>query len=441
MCAPKETRPASPPASRPGGGPAGPHGAAMPSFAPPLSLPARHFALATLSLLVFSAALLWGADRLCGFGFQGAFALGLVHVLTLGFILQAILGTWTQMIPVHSGVPLLCTRLARVSWWLLVAGAALFIGLLWAGSDRYFIGAAAAFAAVLMFVVNLGVTHFRAPKHDWTDRHFSFSFGWLAALGLVGLLMAVDRHRGTVFHSPEGGLIAHVHMALVGFVGTTIFGAGYRLFPAVGTYRLSSPGPARLSFALLQLGAAGLALDALFFGRRLMPLWAAMLAGAYLAYFWQMRAALRERPDAPQSFVFLAALGGLLWCALGVGLATGWIVDDTGPRAAYVYSALVGFIMPVVIGQIHRIFPFMAWRALYARRMAAGLGPPPPADQLAPRSLAWLELELLAAAIPLGAAGLFRESPALVRAAGGCLSACALLFLASNLSVARRLRA
>ena len=410
-------------------------------IAPPLSLPLRHFALAAAAFLVFASGLLIGAPRLVDFGFQAYFALGLVHTLTLGWVAQTILGAWTQMIPVHGNTPLFSVRASKLGWWLFVVGAAAFVGALWTGSDKYWIPATLLYLGVLISLANLAVTHARAAQRDWTGLHFTAAFCWRAALGLVGVLMAVDRHRGTIFHDPEGGLIAHVHMALAGFVTTTIFGAGYRLFPWVSLHRLHSKWEGKLAFVLLQAATAGLALDCLFFGRRLMPLWACALAAAYLLYFAQMRPLLSSRPALEPSlaFVLLAIAGGALWVGLGTGMAFGWLVDDTNVRAAYIYAALVGFFTPVIFSQIHKIPPFLIWLHVYSPRQWTPPVKVPKIDDLSSRGLMWLEFFALLAAVPLGALGFYRESEALLRAAGTALLACAGIFAVNTALLLRHL--
>lgn len=399
-------------------------------IAPPLSVPLRHFAGAAACLAVFAAGLALGADRLTDFGFQAKFALGLVHVLTLGWVAQTVLGAWTQMIPVHGEAPLASVRAVKAGWALFASGACVFVGLLWAGSDRYWIGAALAYAGVLVELGTLAATHARAARRDWTWTHFAAAFLWLAALGLAGTLMALDRHRGTIFPDPEGGLIAHVHMALAGFVGTTVFGAGYRLFPWVAMHQLRSRLEGRLAFVLLQAGLAGLALDALFFGRRLTLLWAVMLAAAYLLYFAQMRPLLSAGPalDPSLAMVLLGIAGGLFWAGLGVGLASGLVVDSPAARAAYVWTALLGFFTPVILSQVHKIVPFLVWLHVYSPRQWKPPVNVPKIDDLTSRGLAWGEFFALAAAVPLGAEGFLRESVGLLRAAGGALLLCAVLY-------------
>ncbi len=408
-------------------------------IAPPLSVPLRHFALGSAAFLVFAAGLCLGADRLVGFGFEAKFALGLVHVLTLGWIAQTILGAWTQMISVHGETPLASIGIVKTSWWLFAAGLGAFVVLLWSGSDRYWIAAALVYAGLLGELAVLGVTHARAVRRDWTWTHFTAALGWLSVLGLIGVLMAIDRHRGTIFRDPEGGLIAHVHMALVGFVTTTVFGAGYRLFPWVSMHQLRSKLAGRLSFILLQIGLGGLAFDALFFGRRLMPLWAILLAVSYLLYFSQLRPLLAGGAtfDPSLALVLLGVAGGALWVTVGVGLACGWIKDEPSARAAYVYSALIGFFAPIILSQSHKIAPFLVWLHVYSPRQYTPPVKVPKIDDLTNRGLAWGEFFTLAVAVPLGTAGFWLERGDLVRFAGIYLFATA-AFYAWNLGTTLR---
>ncbi len=399
-------------------------------IAPPLSLPMRHFAMAALAFPVFAGGLLIGADRLTGFGIRPLFALGLVHVLTMGWILQTILGAWMQMIPVHGETPLVSVRAAKLGWWLFAAGMAGFVGTLWRGSLDYAPAAVLVYAGVLVEVAVLGLTHARAPRRDRAWAHFSAAFAWLAVLGLVGVLMAFDRQSGLIFAHPDGALIAHAHMALVGFAGLTVFGAGYRLFPWVAMHQLKSRGEGTAAFVLVNAALAGLTLDQLFFGGRLTPLWAVLLAAAYALYFSQMRSLLTAGPalDPSLALLLVGMVGGALWGALGVGLAFGWVRDDSSARAAYAYAALIGFYTPVILSQVHKIAPFLVWLHVYSPRDWTPPVKVPKIDDLTSRGLAWTEAALLTVAAPLGGAGFFSEAPGLIRAAGASLLLCAAVY-------------
>lgn len=407
--------------------------------APPLWLPLRHFTLAAVAFLVFAAGVAWRGGSLVGFDIDARFALGLVHVLTLGWIAQTILGAWCQMLPTHGEVPLAFPGAAAAGWWLFVLGASAYVGALWMGVERYWIPALAAAGGIALELFALSATLARARKRDLTWLHFAAALGWLGALATVGVLMAYDRHRGLIFRDPEGGLIAHAHMALIGFVATAIYGAGHRLIPWVALRQIRARWEGRASFALTQLGLGGLALDSLFFGRRLMPLWACLIAAGYFLYVLQLRPLLSGGATLEPSLAFtlLAFAGGVLWVAIGVGLAFGRFADVSPARGAYVWAALVGCITPMMLAQVHKIAPFLVWLHVYSPRQWTPPVKVPKIDDLTSRGLAWAEFFALAAAVPLGTAGLWLERGDLVRSAGACLAAAAACY-AWNLASALR---
>jgi hypothetical protein len=400
---------------------------------PSLGLPLRHFTLASGAFVVFAAGVAARGGDLVGLDLDARFALGLVHVLTLGWVAQTIIGAWCQMMPTHGEVPLAFPRAAAAGWRLFIFGAAAYVAALWSGVERYWIPALAVASGIAVELFVLAVTHARARRRDSTWAHFAAALFWLGALAAVGTLMAYDRQRGLIFRDPEGGLIAHLHMALIGFVATAIYGAGHRLIPWVAMDQSRSTWEGRGSFILTQAGLAGLALDALFFGRRLMPLWACLIAAGFVLYSLQLRPLLRRGPSLNPSLAFtlLGFAGGALWAALGLGLAFGRFADVSPARAAYVWAALVGCVTPFILAQIHKIAPFLVWLRVSGGRPGLTI------DDLKSRGLAWTEFAALAVAAPLGTAGLFLERGGLVRGAGGCLLICAACY-AWNLGLALR---
>lgn len=399
----------------------------------------RHFVLAAAAFAAFAAGVAWRGGDLVGFDFDARFALGLVHVLTLGWIAQTILGAWCQMLPMHGETPLAFPRTLAAAWWLFVLGAAAYVGALWAGVERYWIPALAAASGLTTELAVLAVTHARARRRDATWAYFAAALGWLGALAIVGTLMAYDRQRGLVFRDPEGGLIAHVHMALVGFVATAIYGAGRRLIPWIAMDQSRAGWEGRASFVATQAGLAGLALDALFFGRRFMPLWACLLSAGFLLYSAQLRPLLARRPpvDPSLAFTLLGFAGGAAWAALGLALSFDAFTDVTPARAAYVWTALVACVTPIILAQIHKIAPFLIWLRVYGSLTDAKGARAPVIGDLTSPGLAWAEVVALAIAAPLGTVGLLLERGGLVRGAGAFLLVCAAGY-AWNLGLALR---
>jgi hypothetical protein len=400
--------------------------------APPLWVPMRHFAAAAAAFWVFSAAFFLGSGRFLGFDYSALWVLGLTHTLTLGWLTMTIFGAMCQLSPVLWETSLYSPRAASWAFALFAGGVAGFVGTLWSGSTLYWIPACALVTAVLLYLYVFAGTMLTAQRLDWTGEHLALSVGYLALLVTLGFLLALDRHRGVIFQDPDGALIAHVHLALVGWVSLTIVGVSYRLVSMFALSHVESKTPGRLTLWLVNAGLLGLAVDALFFRRRLMPLWACLMAAGYLSYAAQMRKifdARHRKIDPALAFTLLALCGGLVWVGLGVCLAFGWLPDTQEARLAYVFAALVGWATPFILGQIHKIVPFLVWLHVYSPRNWKPPVKVPKIQDLSSERLAWGELCLLAPAIVLGVAGFLLESSAALRGAGALLLSSATCYL------------
>ncbi len=403
--------------------------------APPFWLPMRHFVAAAFSFWLFAAALVWGNNRLLGFAFDARWALGLTHLLTLGWITMTIMGALIQLMVVVHGVPFAAPKRLFWAWALFSAGAAGFVGGLWAGFDRYWIPAALAAAGVLLYLQVFVESLLAGAKLDWTGRHVACALGYLSVVILLGFILAYDRERGLLFHDPRGVLIAHIHLALVGWVSLMIVGVSYRLVAMFSLSHIESKAPGALALVLANIGLLGLVLDSLFWGRRLLAAWACLLAAAYAAYAFQMNGIFRgrlRRFDPALAYTLLALLGGAVWAALGLGLAFGFVKDDIPQEIAYVLAALLGWATPFILGQIHKIVPFLVWLHAFSPR---NWRPPlhiPRTQDLASETAAWWEMGFLAMAAYALIGGFLFEKAALIRAGSWSLLACATLYAANT---------
>jgi hypothetical protein len=359
-------------------------------------LPMRHFAFAAFAFWIFSAEFALHSSRLLGFDFEALWVLGLVHSLTLGFIAMTILGVMIQMSSVLWEIPLQAPhRLISLCWWGFSSGLATFVYFLWSGRIFYWIPAALAALSLMGYIAIFIRTMFAAKKIDWTGKHLAISSAYLISLAILGVLLAYDRERGVIFPDPQGALIAHIHLALIGWVSLSIIGVSYRLVSMFALSHLESKTPGRLALFLLNVGLLGLVWDSLWNGHRFLPLWASLLSAAYFIYALQMFRIFKERMrklDPSLSFTILALFGGALWSALGLGLSFGWIKDSVHAREAYIASALLGWVTPFILGEIHKIVPFLVWLHVYSPQ---NFKPPvrvPKISDLTSQKLAWGEL-------------------------------------------------
>lgn len=400
------------------------------SKAAPLWLPLRHFVFAAGAFWAFAAAFAWGSGRFLGFDLQARWVLGLTHVLTLGWVTMTLFGALCQLAPVLWETPLAAPGLAKAAWWLFGMGLWGFVGTLWLGTGAYAVPAALLVCAVLLYLYVFTRTMLSA-RLDWTGRHLALAAGYLAAVVTLGLLLAFDRGRGVLFKDHDGALIAHVHLALVGWVSLSIVGVSYRLVSMFALSSVESKTPGRLALALANAGLLGLATDGLFLGRRHMPFWATLLAGAYFFYFLHMRRLFTARPkriDPPLAFTLLALVGGAAWAGLGLALAWGRLDDSPENRTAYAFCALLGWATPFILGQAHKIVPFLVWLHVYSPR---NWKPPvrvPTIADLTSGRLAWAELAALAPGVALGVGGFLAQSQPAVRASAILLLTTATLY-------------
>jgi hypothetical protein len=403
--------------------------------ATPFWLPMRHFVAAAFSFWLFAAALAWGNERLLGFSFDASWALGLTHLLTLGWVTMTIMGALIQLMVVVHEVPFSAPGRLAWAWALLTAGTAGFVGSLWAGWDRYWIPAALAFAGVIVYLQVFVESLLKGGKLDWSGRHIALALSYLSLVILLGLMLAYDRERGLIFRDPRGVLIAHIHLALIGWVTLMIVGVSYRLVAMFSLSHIESKTPGIAALILANIGLTGLVLDCLFASRRLLPVWATILAAAYAAYAYQMNGIFRgrlRRIDPALGYTLLALFGGAVWAALGLGLSFGFVPDDTPREIAYILAALLGWVTPFILGQIHKIVPFLVWLHVFSPK---NWRPPlqiPRTQDLASEKAAWWEMGFLAAAAYALIGGFLLESPGLIRLGSWSLLSCATLYAANT---------
>ena len=408
--------------------------------APPLWVPLRHFIAAAGAFAAFAGLFLYAAfgHRLTGAEIDDRLALGMVHTLTLGWITMTLFGAMSQLAPVLWETSLAAEGTVKAAWWLFTIGWIGFVGHLWL-AGQWFWPAAAVATAFVMYLYAFLRTMASARALDWTGKHLALSIGYLVLLATLGLLLAYDGPKGRLLEDVEGVLVAHVHLALIGWVSLAIMGVSYRLVSMFSLSHLESRTPGRLALGLVNAGLLGLAADALFFGRRLMPLWACLLAAGYACYAFQMRKIFGGRSrklDPALSYTLLAMAGGAVWSGLGVSLAFGWLPNSSDVRAAYVFCILLGWVTPFILGQIHKIVPFLVWLHVYSKNWK----PPaklPKMQDLTSERLAWAELAALAPGIYCGVAGFLLESARLLQVSAVLIAITSALY-AGNLGITLR---
>jgi len=397
--------------------------------APPLAAPLRFFLTAPLFLVLAGVLLLVSGSEIFASRWMPA-TLALVHLFTIGFMLQVMIGALIQVLPVVAGLelrrPLPLARLVHVA---LSAGTLLLAGGFLADSSALLHSAAALLSfgigAFLLAALPLLAKASTSP----TLLGLKLSLMGLAGVAALGVMLALGLAQGWPLPYPELSDL-HAGWGLAAWAGALLAAMAYVVVPM---FQLTPGYPARPSWwfpplllALMLSWSLGVA-----FG---WPLPARLTQGA-LAVCGLAFAGLtlrlqsqrrRARTDATSRYWqlgLLAALGALVMLAV----ATLWPAAAQHRAWTPLFAILLvaGGFISFIVGMLYKIVPFLAWLHLQ-QDMQSGL-PAPNMNRLLPdQAMQGQMLAYLAAlALLIGAAlrpqWLARPAGAMLAVAGGWL--------------------
>ncbi len=329
--------------------------------APPLALPAEHFAAALVFFVLGCVGLVAIAPDLAIGAFYTPRVVATVHLFTLGWIMLSIFGALCQFLPVAIGRGLRWQRLAHVSFALHVGGAVAFIvGFVQGWRAPILGGAAALSAAFLMFALNLGVTLAMVRARPLTWWALASATVFIVATPLYGVLLQTNTIDGLGVHRFHV-VAVHAHVAIVGVVLLVIVGVAHRLIPMFLLSHGASELPARISVALLAAGAALLALP--IGGMQLDAVGGVLAGGGVLAFVIQAALFFRHRKRrALDPGLRLAAAGvlGMVIATVLAPIAMSRGLGDLRLVSAY-FAILLGALALFIAGHYYKIVPFLVW--------------------------------------------------------------------------------
>ncbi len=392
--------------------------------APPFDVPARFIALGGTALLSGCVLIAVWADRLVApGGWLTPEALGITHILALGFLTAVMVGVLYQMLPVILGAQPAAARGARLVWWCFVVSTAAFAATLISGQDSLAPVGGIALTLVIAAITAHAVSVMRrATRWSVVAVYLAVAVGCLDAVAVMGAVLAVSLRTG-MLADPLALLGPKVLLAVGGWLGLVLVGVSYQVVPLFNVSRLSARWPKPVLFLLsmgLVLGVLALAvgLPAQLRAASLVPYVAG--AGLYLTDVVRLTRS-RRRPAGPgitpvgqaaAAAVFLVTAVAALPAAAGV---------QPWPQVA-VTSALLGWAPIAISANGARIFSFLAWTR-------AGVpGAAPLAADRIPVRAGLAQLALLGCGWLLLEAGVLTRSGAAARAGGVLILVGALAF-------------
>jgi hypothetical protein len=337
---------------------------------PPRVLPWLYVGVGHISLAVAFAAIAWDPRAAAGF-FYHAHLAGIVHLITLGWITVSILGSLYVVGPLALRTHLPARWPDGLAFALVTIGIVGMVAHFWL---EEFGGMAWSSLTVALGILIVGLRTLgalrRARVSGAVRLHVAFAFLNIGGAAAMGVLLGFDK----VGHFLPGfvlsNVVAHAHLAAIGWASMMVVGIAYRLLPMVLPARPPEGRTLYASAILLQTGAVGLFV-ALIFRSVWLPLFIAAAAAGFLAFAVHVRGMLRSRRSRARglpaidyavrhvaaAFVFLAiafAIGTILAIAQPSGVTM---------RAALAYGVfgLIGFLAQMVAGMQIRLLPLLAW--------------------------------------------------------------------------------
>jgi len=342
---------------------------------PARGLPLLYLGTGLLSLIVAFGTVAADPAGIAGF-FYHPRMLAVVHLLTLGWIGASVLGS------IHIVGPLALRMPLRATWGDYVRFVAFAVGVLgmvshfWLDSPRGMVWSAGlATLAFLSAAARVLPRLRRAPIPDAVKAPVALAFLNVVLAASLGVVIGLNKVSPFLPVHHLQAVLAHAHLAALGFATMLVMGVSYRLLPMMlPAAMIAGRGPL-LSAWLVEVGVLGLTASFFLDGLGRRP--SAALAVAGIAVFlWHVVTMLRHprpapperpRPDLPVTQALVALLCLALTALLGLALAVAPTLDAASPVAlAYGALGLVGFMAQMVVAVQQRLLPLAAWLWAYA---------------------------------------------------------------------------
>ena len=344
-----------------------------------------YIAFAHASLLLAAAIVALDPVSVTGY-FYHPFMIGVVHLVTLGWISGSILGALFIVGPLALRMPMPVGRLDYWAFAFYVIGVSGIVSHFWIEQYSGMVWSAAMVVLAIAQVTGKVLSQLVHAQIPLAVRlHIGLACINFLVAGTLGMGIGANREVEVIPGSAIANVYSHAHLAGVGWATLMVVGVGYRLLPMI--LPSAMPGGFRVvaSVVLVQVGTLGLFLTLLLGGQA--GIVSALLTVAGVATFlanavWMRRHPRPAPPARPRpDWGALHALQALVYLLIAVGIGLALVMTPTATwtaRLAMAYGtvALIGFLSQIVIGMEQRVLPLFQWHTLFK---ASGFTAQPPA--------------------------------------------------------------
>ena len=407
-------------------------------------LPVLYFSFAHLCLASALGIAVWDPRGIAGFYYHPQL-IALVHLVTLGWISGSILGAIYMISPMALRTPLPARVVDRVAFWCFAIGTLGMVshfwieetwGMIWAGILVW--------SAFLIVAVRFLPRLARAPVPAEVRVHFVLAFMNILLAGGMGLAIGADKGVELLSGSSLHHVIAHAHLAAIGWATMMVMASGYRLIPMILPAALAQGRWVWSTAVVVETGVLGLVANLYRGARWSVPFGMLVILGIGI-FLSRVVWMLRNRRPAPQALrrpdFGVLHVGYALLCLTLAATLGGAILIAPGaewkPAAAMVYGSLglLGFLSQMVVGVASRLVPLYGWLRTFAR---SDFQIQPPSPHLTPsRPIQVLGFLLWVIGLPLITFGLAQSAATALRIGASLLLAAVLTGLWQQTRVLR----
>lgn len=359
--------------------------------APPIAAPLRFFLTAPLFGVIAGVLILFSNSHILMSRYS-IDSIIVTHSITIGVFAFVMFGALTQMLPVLAGV-----RIKRVEGVTLFAYLMLTSGLLsMIVGLKYSITPLTSYAYLglgigfLTMVVAIGYTMKDIEHFTATIRGMIVSLVFAFFIALMGIFLLYEYATSSI--SKYHFLVANIHSvwAIFGFSGLLIIGVAFQVLPMFYVAPKFKQFCKKRVVLLISMGLlVWLLLNTYFESYALVgKFWIVLFFWAFATTVW-LKFNRRKRPVSDVTVWY--------WRASSIFLTLGsflWIFDEFFKHEYIVMVAILiggGFILPIMIGMLYKIVPFLVWFHLNAM----GYMRIPTIDEMIDKGLAKVQFTLL----------------------------------------------
>lgn len=351
------------------------------AYAPPFKIVTKYFVAAIIDFVILNFLLMINYKDIAGFYFQPK-TLAITHMLTLGWISMTIFGAMFQLVPVVLEVKLFSEKLAEAQFWIFTIGVIGLVTGFWNFDTGMHLNGSAILIniSVFIFAVNMIGTFLNVKKWNITGWYLIAALIYLIITAIAGLLLSYNLWHPYIKTDPFKYLKLHAYVAVIGWVTLIVMGVSYKLIPMFTLSHGYSMKSSKWAFWFVNTGLIGINLFFHFKNNAgYIIISILFIVVGIVFYLYQIyliyKNRLRKKSDVGIKYSMFSFY--VLASVTIMGLAGSIFNTNTIPNfhILFGYLVFVGYLSMLIVGQMYKIVPFLAWYHKFSSKV--GVEPVP----------------------------------------------------------------